>query len=61
MSPIAGLLELWLLEVLIRRSHGEVGSKEKGHGVGIEEWGGVSWGVWEAERPGGRLKEAAPV
>lgn len=44
MRPLAGLLELWRLEVLTRRNHGETGSKEKGLGVGIEEWGGEVMG-----------------
>ena len=40
MRPLAALLELWRLEVLTHRNHGETGSKEKGLGVGIEEWAG---------------------
>ena len=32
------------MEVLTHRNHGETGSKEKGHGVGIEEWGGEVMG-----------------
>lgn len=35
---------MWRLEVLTRRNHGETGSKEKGLGVGIEEWGGEVMG-----------------
>lgn len=44
MRPLAGLLELWRLEVLTHRNHGETGSKEKGLGVGLEEWGGEVMG-----------------
>lgn len=55
-SAVAGCLPLWWLEVSQHRSHGEMGSKEEGRGVGMEERRGWHGRFGRRRGPGGRLK-----